>query len=104
MPTEIMDVVFPAMTRQTVLALISSQSPDPTSTASKIIDAKYDDGSPVFKKFTWTLACEPCIRNKIADKCTHKMFQVQHWHSKRGIQRTRAIMEYNSENVRREIL
>ncbi len=47
----------------------------------KLIEATYDDGTPVVKKLNWVQACIICKRKGVAEKCTHMPRTPQHFQS-----------------------
>jgi len=73
--------IFPSSATGAMLVMISSMSSDANSPAMKIIDAKYDDGTPVMKKLDWVQSCATCKRKGVADKCTHVANRPQFFNS-----------------------
>ena len=57
--------------------MTSSMSPGGDSSAMKILDTKYEDGSNVITKFNWIIACVDCKRKGISEKCSHVTRYIQ---------------------------
>jgi hypothetical protein len=73
--------MLPSSATGGMLIMISSMSGNANSPAMKLIDATYDDGTPVVKKINWVQACIICKRKGVAEKCTHMPRTPQHFQS-----------------------
>lgn len=73
--------IFPSSATGATVVMISSMSSDANSPAMKIIDATYDDGTPVMRKLDWVQSCTECKRKGIPEKCTHVSRRLQHFQS-----------------------
>lgn len=71
--------IFPSTATGAMLVMISSMSGDSNSPAMKIINAKYDDGTDVVKKFNWVQSCVACKRKGVPEKCSHIRREPQHF-------------------------
>ena len=63
--------IFPSTATGAMLVMVSSMAGNPDAPAMKILDLKYDDGTPVVHRLDWVQSCIVCKRKGIADRCTH---------------------------------
>lgn len=63
--------IFPSTATGAMLVLISSMSGNSNSPAMKLIEATYDDGTPVVKKLDFRQSCSVCKRKGVPETCTH---------------------------------
>lgn len=94
--------IFPSVTNGAMLIMISSMSAGTDSHAMKILDMKYDDGTPVVEKLNWVQACGACKKKGMADKCTHIARPPQHFQSYSGQERVRKLLSTDKTAMRRE--
>lgn len=71
--------IFPTAVTGALLVMTSSMSANGASSAMKILDAKYDDGTSVVRKYNLVQSCVECKRKGIPEKCTHFVTPPQHF-------------------------
>lgn len=95
--------IFPSVTNGAMLIMISSMAAGTDSHALKILDMKYDDGTPVVTKLNWIQACGPCKKKGLADKCNHIARPPQHFQSVAGQERVKKLLSTDKASMRREM-
>lgn len=71
--------IFPTGATGAPMIMTSSMSANGASSAMKILDAKYDDGTNVVRKYNLVQSCVECKRKGIPEKCTHFVTPPQHF-------------------------
>lgn len=81
--------------------MTSSVAPDGDNPLMRLMDTKYNDGTPVVKQIDLNNACAACKRKGLEKRCTHRVKQPEHFHSHTGNERMEKMMD--KESYLREI-
>lgn len=84
--------VLPMLANDAPLIMVSSISPGDRRGAAQIAYARYDDGRPAVKLLNWKNACDACKELGYEDSCTHIPSRPQHFQSRAGRERLKALM------------
>lgn len=101
---EMPPVVLPVLANDAALIMVSSIAPGDRGGASQIAKAKYRDGEPAVNVVNWIQACSVCKLNERADRCTHLPARPQHFQSRVGYERLRALMSAMPGSFERELM
>lgn len=71
-------VLLPTLATGAVLVMTPTVSPGDDDMVLRLLDARFEDGTPVVRKSNWVPACKDCERKDIADRCTHIVRLPQH--------------------------
>lgn len=97
-------VILPISGKKSVVTLAISTPDDENNFYSKLVQLKDDNGDPMFLVYKVGLACEKCIRNRVPQDCTHVVFRLPFWKSRRRHKRQKKIMSTQSAMFAREAL
>ena len=96
--------IFPVTATGAMLVMTSSLSPGAQTSAMRILDVTYDDGTPVVKKLNWVQACVECRRKGTPEKCHHIARPPQHFQSWGSQARLSKLLSVDPAAYDREVL
>jgi hypothetical protein len=96
--------IFPVTATGAMLVMTSSLSPGAQTSAMRILDVTYDDGTPVVKKLNWVQACVECRRKGTPEKCHHIARPPQHFQSWGSQARLSKLLSVDPGAYDREVL
>lgn len=109
--------IFPTTATGALLVMTSSMSPGGDSSALKLLDVKYEDGSSVINKHNWVQVlfpqylsllinetCKTCKAKGIPEKCTHISRPPQHFQNYASQSRLSKLLSGDSNAYQREMM
>lgn len=111
--------IFPTTATGALLVMTSSMSPGGDSSALKLLDVKYEDGSSVINKHNWVQVfilffldtlyllnetCKTCKAKGIPEKCTHISRPPQHFQNYASQSRLSKLLSGDANAYQREMM
>lgn len=96
---------LPTLANGAALVLTSSMAADGADDMMRILDARYDDGTPVVNVVNWSVSCPTCERLGRKRHCKHMVRKPPHYQSYASHERLKALMSAVGSGVyQREML